>query len=430
VSAEYLRADLSVEAQVQRLPAEPLPYRERVGELSELLVEQGCLGLLLVDLSQLARVEQDYGSSTFRAVHAAATAMLLNLRGSAIRHEDLVAVDDPGGDAFLVFFNALRGRRPFRIADLRATAERVEKAVNAKLSGLASRYLSHPERIDVGFTLAVANPLVLPERLFSRMLDDAWQCVQVKRSQRRLEERCLLQEALLDGLLSIVFQPIVRLRDSRVLGYEALVRGPADTPLQGALALFELARKCDLAFELDRACRRLALRSARGLPPDAKLFLNVLPSALYDPEFRDADLVEHLGHLGLAPEQIVLEVTERCAIENYGLFSEALQEFTQMGFSIAVDDIGAGYSGLEKIAELNPRYLKFDMHLVRNIDASVVRREIGRALTVFARRMDSIIIAEGIETHEEREALMELGIEYGQGYLLGRPAKQFAAPGA
>ena len=143
---------------------------------------------------------------------------------------------------------------------------------------------------------------------------------------------------------------------------------------------------------------------------------------MYDPDFQGAALIKLLEGLGLAPERIVLEVSEQYAIENYVLFVEALQNFTQMGFSIAVDDIGAGYSGLEKIAHLNPRYLKFDMQLVRDIDESNVKREMARALKTFADKMDSKIIAEGIEREGERQVCVDLGIDYGQGYLLARPA--------
>ena len=143
---------------------------------------------------------------------------------------------------------------------------------------------------------------------------------------------------------------------------------------------------------------------------------------MYDPDFQGASLIKLLEGLGLSPERIVLEVSEQYAIENYTLFVEALQNFTQMGFSIAVDDIGAGYSGLEKIAHLNPRYLKFDIQLVRDIDESHVKREMARALKAFADKMDSRIIAEGIEREGERQALVDLGIDYGQGYLLARPA--------
>ena len=149
---------------------------------------------------------------------------------------------------------------------------------------------------------------------------------------------------------------------------------------------------------------------------------------MYDPEFQGASLIRLLEGLGLGPERIVLEINEKYAIENYKLFVEALQNLTQMGFEIAVDDIGAGYSGFEKIAHLNPRYLKFDMQLVKDIDGSYVRREMARALKDFADKMESTIIAEGIEREGELKALVDLGIEYGQGFLLGRPAEGFAAP--
>jgi EAL domain-containing protein (putative c-di-GMP-specific phosphodiesterase class I) len=146
---------------------------------------------------------------------------------------------------------------------------------------------------------------------------------------------------------------------------------------------------------------------------------------MYDPDFQSAELVERLGQLGLAPDQVVFELTEKYAIENYTLFGEAVRNFTEMGFSIAVDDIGAGHSGLEKIAHLHPGYLKFDMELVREIDHSYVRREMVKALKILADKMESTIIAEGIERQEELETLLELGIPYGQGFLLGRPEPLF-----
>lgn len=411
-------------------PQATRPYRERVPELLEMLLEQGSLGLMLIDVSHLSRVEQDYGAAAFRAVHAEATEIMLGLRGHEIRHEDVVAQSDTGGYAFLVFLSARRGGAPLRFADLSATAARVEDALNRKLAGLTHRYLGESSRIDAGYSMVVYNPLVMPERLIARLLEDAWECVSVKRQRRLLEERGALLDVLAAGQLSTVFQPIRRLADDAVHGYEALVRGPAGSSLQSPAVLFDLAGRCELAFELDRACRRQAFLSARALPPDVMLFVNVLPSAMYDPEFQGEGLIRLLAGMGLHPGRIVLEITEEYAIRNYSLFAEALQTFTQLGFSIAVDDLGAGYSGLEKIARLNPRYLKFDMELVKSIDSSFIRREIARALRGFAEKMESTIIAEGIETEEEKKAIAELGIEYGQGYLLGRPARLALPSGA
>jgi EAL domain-containing protein (putative c-di-GMP-specific phosphodiesterase class I) len=151
---------------------------------------------------------------------------------------------------------------------------------------------------------------------------------------------------------------------------------------------------------------------------------------MYDPEFRGAALVRLVEAQGLKPERVVLEITEKSAIENYALFAEALADLTRLGFAIAVDDVGSGYSGLEKIAHLNPRYLKFDRELIRNIDSSYIRREMTRALKAFADRIGSTIIAEGIEREGELATLLELGIEYGQGFLLGRPSAAIAPEAA
>lgn len=409
----------------------PRPYREQLEALRGHLQYQGSLSLLLVDISQLARVEQDYGREAFSSVHGAASDLMLGLRGTEIRHDDVLAVTDAGGDALLVFLSPRRDGRHLRAADLRAAAARVEEVLNRRLAGLSTRYLREPGHVDVGFAVVFSNPMVMTERLLARLVDEAWECARVKRRQREFESRCRLQEVLLEDQLFTVFQPISDLQTSRVLGYEALTRGPAGTSLASPRQLFELASRCDLTFELDRSCRRRALLSAEALPAGAKLFLNVLPSAIYDPDFQGSGLLGLLDQLRLRPERIVLEITERQAIENYALFVEALRKFTEMGFSIAVDDIGAGYSGLEKIAHLNPRYLKFDMELVKNIDTSYIRREMGRALRSFACRIESTIIAEGIETESERCALVELGISYGQGFLLGRPGEAFGSgPGA
>jgi EAL domain-containing protein (putative c-di-GMP-specific phosphodiesterase class I) len=406
------------------------PYRERVEDLRRVLVQQGSLGLLLIDTSALAQIEHQYGSSAFAKVMGMARDLVFELRGHEVRHDDIICLNDRGGDAFLVFFSPKRREGPLRIADLKAAADRVESHINRKLNRLASPYLGHLRRVSVGFALSFYNPLVMPERLVSRLVEEAWSCVHVLRAQRELQDRCELQEVLLTDQLSTVFQPIVELRRRQVLGYEALSRGPAGSVYQMPLRLFEMAAEADLVFELDRKCRRRALLSAAALPENAKLFVNVFPSAMYDPEFQGAALVELVEAHGLSPDRVVLEITEKAAIENYDVFREALVELKRHGFSIAVDDVGAGYSGLEKIANLDPRYLKFDRELVRNIDSSYIRREMTRALKAFADRIGSTIIAEGIEREGELSALLELGIEYGQGFLLGRPASAFLPPTA
>jgi len=399
-------------------------YHERLSQLTEQLCELGHLGLVLVDASELAQVEHDYGSRAFEQVLSIVSGLVRELQGAEVRISDLLALNERGGNAFLLFLSPRRGEEEGapRIHDLEAICQRVDEQLNRKLSGFTSPYLRGKRRMTVGYAVVFHNPLIMAERVVARLVGEAWESVRIQKMQADFQARCRLQDVLLGRQITTVFQPIVDLLRGGLLGFEALSRGPAGTQQHSPISLFEAAAATDLVFELDRHCRRRALRTARDLPMPHRLFINVVPASMYDPDFQGASLIRLLEGLGLSPERIVLEVSEQYAIENYTLFVEALQNFTHIGFSIAVDDIGAGYSGLEKIAHLNPRYLKFDMQLVRDIDRSHVKREMARALRTFADKMDSQIIAEGIEREGEQQACVDLGIDYGQGYLLARPA--------
>jgi hypothetical protein len=178
--------------------AVPVPYRERVEDLRRVLVQQGSLGLLLIDTSSLAEIEHQYGTSAFEKVMATARDLVLELKGHEVRHEDIICTNDPGGDkyggdAFLVFFSPKRREGPLKIADLKAAADRVEGQLNRKLVRVASPYLDTLRQVTVGFALSFYNPLVMPERLISRLVEEAWSCVHVQRAQRDLQNRCDLQ---------------------------------------------------------------------------------------------------------------------------------------------------------------------------------------------------------------------------------------------
>jgi EAL domain-containing protein (putative c-di-GMP-specific phosphodiesterase class I)/GGDEF domain-containing protein len=398
-------------------------YRDKLTELSDQLRIEGHLGLLLVDVRQLAQVEHDYGSKAFEQVLSMVTGLITDLQGKEVRSGDVLALNDRDGNAFLVF---LKPHRPDKeghvLADLETAARRVADNLNRQLAELTSPYLRGRHTVTVGYAIVFHNPLIMEERVIARLVGEAWESVHIQKMQADFQTRCRLQDVLLGKQIHTVFQPIQDLQNGGILGFEALSRGPVGSTHHSPLNLFEAAAAADLVFELDRHCRRRAMRTARDLPAPYHLFINVVPASMYDPDFQGASLIKLLEGLGLSPDRIVLEVSEQYAIANYTLFAEALQNFTQLGFSIAVDDIGAAHSGLEKIAHLNPRYLKFDIQLVRDIDESHVKREMARALKTFAGKMDSRIIAEGVEREGERQTLVDLGIDFGQGYLLARPA--------
>jgi EAL domain-containing protein (putative c-di-GMP-specific phosphodiesterase class I) len=157
------------------------------------------------------------------------------------------------------------------------------------------------------------------------------------------------------------------------------------------------------------------------LPANSKIFINTLPATIRDPEFQGKHLISTLEHAHLNPERIVIEINERLVIDNLGLFEDALTYFTGLGMSLAIDDVGAGYSGLETISRLQPSYLKVDKSLIHHVHANAINREMLKAIISLGQGIGAKVVAEGVETPEELEVLRALGVDYGQGYLMGRP---------
>jgi EAL domain-containing protein (putative c-di-GMP-specific phosphodiesterase class I) len=405
--------------------ASPVPcYRDRMDAIREMLVANRCLAVLFIDASHLAHIEHDYGNGIYEQVRDILQNLILEMRGVETRRDDLVTVAETHGDVFLIFLTKKREDRPFGKGDLETMADRVHGHLTRRLSRITSSYLKGRPRIGIGYGLTLHNPLIREDRLVLQLIEEAKRMAELQHQRLWMKSKELLQEIILKEDVRTFFQPIVDLNTRATLGFEGLTRGPAATEYEHPYMLFDIATESDLLFELDRLCRRTALNSASSLKPGHKLFVNLLPTTIRDPEFQGERMLSFLSECGLAPSRIVLEITERLAIENYDPFLEAMKTFTDQGFSIAIDDMGAGYSGLEKIVRLNPRYLKFDLMMVRDIDTSFVKREMLKAIHSLASNVGADVIAEGIERPEELETLLELGIPYGQGFLFARPHPQ------
>jgi len=172
-----------------------------------------------------------------------------------------------------------------------------------------------------------------------------------------------------------------------------------------------------------KACA--AKRAIAGLGPidsGQKLFLNIHPKTMADPEFTQGRTQELLQAAGLAPENIVFEITERHSISEFALFHRTLDHYRSQGYLVAVDDAGAGYSGLTSVAQIRPEFIKIDMSLIQGIDKDPVKRALIETMVTFADKIGSKIIAEGIESQAQAACLIDIGVHYGQGFYLAKPA--------
>lgn len=230
-----------------------------------------------------------------------------------------------------------------------------------------------------------------------------------------------LDALLAQGTLQALFQPIVDGVLRRPIGYEALARGPVGSSLHLPDALFAAAHDCDRCMELERACVSAALRDFAALQIEGRLFLNVLPQTLLRwPEF-PGWLDARLDALELDPHNLVIELTEHGLTEDQVRLIEAVAPLRRLGCDIALDDLGAGASGLKTWSAVRPEFVKVDRYFVSGIEHDPVRAEILRSVVDMARAIGCRVIAEGVENAAQCTLTLELGVDHVQGFLLGRP---------
>lgn len=284
------------------------------------------------------------------------------------------------------------------------------------------------EAVEYGAFRYLVKP-VPPQQLFdvvSRAL--RWHRLAVIRREAagELEGKASSDRAGLEARFSsaldklwIACQPIVSWQDQNVIAYETLVRTD-ELSLRNPVDLFEGAEKLGRTEELGRAIRGLVANLIPRAPESALVFVNLHPNDL-------ADEALYASDTGLAPfaKKIVLEITERAALDEIRGLRDRVERLRAIGYRIAVDDLGAGYAGLSSFAALEPDVVKADMSLVRGIDSSAVKRKLVAAIAGLAKDLGIQLVAEGIETPAERDCVVSLGADALQGYLFARPDRGF-----
>jgi diguanylate cyclase (GGDEF)-like protein len=230
-----------------------------------------------------------------------------------------------------------------------------------------------------------------------------------------------LQRIIRERHLSARFQPIIQMSNGHIFGYEGLIRGPSDSPLHSPANLFQAAFQHNLTVTVEHLCRRVVLEQFKALNLPGKLFLNVSPECLLQRDVRHGETLDYIHEIGINPERVIIELTEHQPTQDYALLKEAVLHYRRMGFEIAIDDLGEGFSSLRLWSELKPEFVKIDMHFIQGIDSDSVKKQFVRSIQNIAEKSGTRVVAEGIETQAELLVLRELGAAFGQGYHIAKP---------
>ena len=227
----------------------------------------------------------------------------------------------------------------------------------------------------------------------------------------------------LDFNFTMAFQPIVNVASGETFAHEALVRGLNN---ESAGEIFKHVNE-DNRYRFDQACRVKAVQLASQLSMPTFLSINFMPNAVYRPELCIRTTLDAAEKYGFPIDRIIFEITEGEKVDDLVHLREIVEHYKKQGFLTAIDDFGAGYAGLNLLADVQTDLVKLDMALIRNIDKDRGRRAIAKGIIQVCRELSMKVIAEGIETYEELNTLRELGVDLFQGYYFARPAFQALA---
>ena len=375
------------------------------------------VGMLYIDIAGFKEIETIYGRGICSKILYNSALLLQKIQIDFYGQRNILAACSIGGDDFAVFIESPHTMDAFEEAYL-ILKKQLEDGINAANQSLG---LNQPLHLHMGYVDLQQIPDYHIESLVYKAIKEA--TYMAKQYDQACEHASWhsLKKMLEQRSIEVLYQPIVSLKSGDILGFEALSRGPGETALESPTIMFKDAERFRCLLELETLCHDKAVYNAANHLGQRYLFINTSPAILSTGNYHKG-LSKGLRRLyGINFSNVVLELTERNGIEDYQQFREVLLYYRRLGFMIAIDDAGAGYSSLQAIAELQPEFVKIDMSLVQGVDRNPTKKALLETFVDFSYKIGARIIGEGIETEEELVTLAAMGCDYGQGFLLARP---------
>jgi EAL domain-containing protein (putative c-di-GMP-specific phosphodiesterase class I)/GGDEF domain-containing protein len=414
----YLRLQAALHDRTTDLPAYPVLF----DELRRALDARRRIGVIHAGVTNLDLIESLYGWQAFDRAIAQIAGTVRALPGAELPTTALLAVGGVPADRFVLFVPDDGEGRDVDEDALGALAAAVKSRLARALDDEGFHAVAPRPQARVGHALLSEDPFFRFERRVHAAVEEARTLPERRAARREEIWQAELTRVICDARIRTLWQPVVELDSGSVHGFEALARGPEDTPFATPRAMFALSGRAGMDADLDRLCRESALREGPRVAGKGKIFVNVLPKTLADRGVWSSAVPEILRAAGRVPGDVVVEISERALGDDPAAHADAVASVRAAGFAVALDDVGTGRDGSVALDRLRPDYVKVDASVVRGIDGSLIRQEIFTTIVRLGLAIDAAIVAVGVESEDEAKTLRTLGARFGQGYHFAQPA--------
>lgn len=399
----------------------PLYNPPHESQLYQFLRDGHSIWILYIDIVKFHEVEFRRGYKTCnRILEEVEKEINHNLRQDAHLFKATL-LECRGGDDFVVYF-VPHTQDTFDFKSfITPWLPSLQNRINARIQEFVLENIS----LRIGFVECKPQASRSADYLLYNAVKEAFRLNKSEPDPQYDERKDEIHQLLMnpENHLTSAYQPILDVKCGEIFGFEALARMKVPTHFSNIADLFPFAEKIGELYPIETLCRRSAIsNSSKVLKPQELLFLNVDPQILIDPDFASGQTRKLLAQKNLIPSDVVLEITERSAIQDFPTFREALEHYRNQGYLIALDDVGAGYSSLQSIAELQPDFLKIDRSLIQSIHTDPTKWALLETFSTFSHRIGCRLLAEGVETEAEMRTVVQLGVDYVQGYFVARPS--------
>lgn len=242
-----------------------------------------------------------------------------------------------------------------------------------------------------------------------------------------------LRVMMKNDTLNTFFQPILNLQSGETIGFEVFNRPCNNKVFNNTEMFYDFVGQSNQVFLFECYIRNISLKrfiekqTENIKKQNPLIFINIHPNVLLDSNYQSGETLQLLSELGIEPNQVVFELTERTAVKDFSMFEKVLSHYRSQGFRIAIDDVGSGYNSLKTLVYLKPEFIKLDRSLIQNVEQNKEQQQLVKLIVEYAKHASTQIIAEGIERMEELKYVSEHGVHFGQGYALGRPVDEVKA---